>query len=249
MLAWTEDSAVIRISKGIVATKEALLLIPGVGSDHRLWEHQVCHLGDLADIRVEVPCRSPSRAEAVAELLQKAPDRFALAGQSYGGWLGQVVAATAPERVSKLMLFHTFSRLTDAHLETFRHWVDLIDQNHLTPSLQASLTGAVHPRRLKDRNFLETLYTMQQAFPLEGRRNQLQAIINEYETASLLPDIVCPTLVVHAREDSVFSLEEHQYMAQHITGAKLTILEECGHMGPLEQPQAVTALMRLWLSL
>ena len=229
--------------------KEPLILIPGVGSDHRLWAHQVDHLADVADVRVEIRCRAQSRAETVAEFLNKAPERFALAGQSYGGWLGQVVAATAPERVSKLMLFHTFSRRSDAHIESFRQWVDLIDRHQLSSFLIDSLNGAVHPHRLKDREFVTMLYAMQQAFPLNSRRNQLQAIINDYETASLLPKIACPTLVVHGREDSVFSLEEHQYMAQHIKGATLTILEECGHMGPMEQPQAVTALMRLWLSL
>lgn len=229
--------------------KEPLILIPGVGSDHRLWAHQVRHLGDLADVRVEALWHSPSRTETVAELLQKAPDRFALAGQSYGGWLGQVVAARAPERVSKLMLFNTFSRQSAAHLETFRQWIDLIDQNQLASVLNESLDGAVHPHRLKDREFVKRFHSMQQTFPLEGRRNQLQAIINDYETASLLPNIACPTLVVHGREDPVFSLEEHQYITQHVRGAKLTILEECGHMGPMEQPQAVTALLRLWLSL
>lgn len=228
--------------------KDPLILIPGVGSDHRLWEHQVRHLEDLVEVRVEILCRSQSRTETVAELLQKAPDRFALAGQSYGGWLGQVVAAKAPERVSKLMLFHTFSRLNDAHLKTLRYWVDQIDKNQLIPLLDDTLKDAVHPNRLRDQEFVTSLFAMQHAFPREGFRNQFQAIINDYETASLLPNIACPTLVVHGREDSVFSLDEHQYMAQRIKGAKLTIIEECGHMGPMEQPQAVTALMRLWLT-
>jgi len=228
--------------------KDSLILIPGVGSDQRLWEHQVRHLEDLVDVRVEILCRAQSRAETVAELLRKAPDRFALAGQSFGGWLGQVVAAKAPERVSKLMVFNTFSRQNDAHLDTLRQWIDQIDKNQLIPFLDNALKDAVHPHRLRDHEFVKSLYAMQHAFPQEGFRNQFQTIINDYETASLLPSITCPTLVVHGREDPVFSLEEHQYMAQHIKGAKLTIIEECGHMAPMEQPQAVTALMRLWLT-
>ena len=32
-----------------------------------------------------------------------------------------------------------------------------------------------------------------------------------------------------------------------IPGARLAIVEDCGHLAPLEQPQAVTALLRYWL--
>jgi len=159
-----------------------------------------------------------------------------------------LVAAQAPERLSKLLLFHAFSRPNDAHLKTSREWVDLIDKNQLASFLHNSLNDAVHPQRLEHPEFVDSLYAMQQAFPLEGRRNQLQAIINDYETASLLPNIACPALAVHGREDPVFSLEEQQYIAQHVKGANLAIIEEYGHMGPMEQPQAVTALMRLRLS-
>jgi len=129
-----------------------------------------------------------------------------------------LVAAQAPERLSKLLLFHAFSRPNDAHLKTSREWVDLIDKNQLASFLHHSLNDAVHPQRLEHPEFVDSLYAMQQAFPLEGRRNQLQAIINDYETASLLPNIACPALAVHGREDPVFSLEEQQYIAQHVKG-------------------------------
>jgi len=36
-------------------------------------------------------------------------------------------------------------------------------------------------------------------------------------------------------------------MASGISGAKLAMIEDCGHLSPLERPQAVTALLRMWL--
>ena len=227
--------------------KESLILIPGVGSNHMLWQHQVHHLEDIVDAQVKVLYHAGGRAESVKHLLKDAPDRFALAGHSYGGWMAQAVAAEAPQRVSKLMLFNTWTRYNEAYIAMFRQWLDYIDKNVIIEALDENLKNAVHPQRLQDPKFMNTLQDMEHGFPQDGYRRQFQAMSNDYETTALLPKISCPTLVVHAREDLVFSLEEHQYLTHHINGAKLTIIEECGHMAPMEQPQAVTALMRLWL--
>ena len=227
--------------------KESLILIPGVGSNHTLWEHQVHHVEDLVDVQVKVLYHEGGREESVNHLLKDAPDRFALAGHSYGGWMAQAVAAEAPHRVSKLMLCNTWTRFNEMHLAMLDEWLANIEKNLLIQQLDGSVPFIIHPDRLRDQNFLKTLQGMQHEFPPNGYRRQFQAMIKDYVTTSLLPKISCPTLVVHAREDLVFSLEEHQYLADQIKGAKLTIIEQCGHMAPMEQPQAVTALMRLWL--
>lgn len=54
-------------------------------------------------------------------------------------------------------------------------------------------------------------------------------------------------MVIHGRQDSFFTLAEQQLIASNIPNAKLTIIEDCGHMMHVEQPQAVNALLRLWV--
>ena len=229
--------------------KETLILIPGVGSNHVLWEHQTYHLEDLIDAKVEILSHSGRRAELVNRLLREAPEQFALAGHSFGGWVAQAVAAEAPERVSKLMLCNTWSRHNEAHIAMLHDWLKYIEKNMLIETLDEGVPYIIHSQKLQNRKFVSTLKSMQHEFPAEGYRHQFQAMINDYDTTDLLPKISCPTLVVHAREDLVFSLDEHQYMAENIRGGKCTIIEDCGHMSPMEQPQAITALMRLWLNL
>jgi pimeloyl-ACP methyl ester carboxylesterase len=36
-------------------------------------------------------------------------------------------------------------------------------------------------------------------------------------------------------------------LAAAISGARLCVIEECGHLPPIERPHAMTALMRDWL--
>ena len=56
-----------------------------------------------------------------------------------------------------------------------------------------------------------------------------------------------PTLVICGRQDALTPLDRSQEIASGIPGARLAVIEECGHLSTMERPHAVTALMRLWL--
>ena len=43
-------------------------------------------------------------------------------------------------------------------------------------------------------------------------------------------------------------LERHRRLAALIPASTLTIIEDCGHMSTLEQPEAVNAALRWWLT-
>ncbi|QDT97721.1 alpha/beta fold hydrolase [Gimesia aquarii] len=226
--------------------KETLILIPGLGSTEVIWQHQKQHLGELFDVQVKVFDQALRRAELVDSFLSQAPDHFCLAGHSFGGWLAQAVAATAPERVSKLMLLNTYSRYNAEHLQLLDQFLSNIRSNLLIETLDANLINIIHPDRIQDQELVKPLQEMLKGFSPAGYEHQVQAMVNDYATETLLPNIACPTLVVHAREDKTFPTEELQFITDHIQAAKFTIIEECGHMSPMERPQAITALMRLW---
>jgi pimeloyl-ACP methyl ester carboxylesterase len=63
----------------------------------------------------------------------------------------------------------------------------------------------------------------------------------------MLPSIACPTLVLCGRQDAISTLEMHVEMADAIPGARLAVVEECGHLASLERPHVTTAMMRDWL--
>ena len=54
-------------------------------------------------------------------------------------------------------------------------------------------------------------------------------------------------MVIAAREDAIMPMEVSEEMAQGIPTATLEIVEACGHMSTLEQPEAVTARLRAWI--
>jgi pimeloyl-ACP methyl ester carboxylesterase len=56
-----------------------------------------------------------------------------------------------------------------------------------------------------------------------------------------------PVRVIMGRSDRLTSYEEHKELADWPAHGRLSIIEDCGHMPPLERPQAATALLRDWL--
>ena len=62
----------------------------------------------------------------------------------------------------------------------------------------------------------------------------------------LLAEIAVPTLVVTGEHDSWSSPAQHEMIAAAITGAVLRIVPGAGHMLPVEDPDATTALLVEW---
>jgi pimeloyl-ACP methyl ester carboxylesterase len=54
--------------------------------------------------------------------------------------------------------------------------------------------------------------------------------------------------VVVGRQDQATPLARAREMATDIANARLVIIEECGHMAPLEKPAEVSAALRRWLT-
>jgi pimeloyl-ACP methyl ester carboxylesterase len=76
--------------------------------------------------------------------------------------------------------------------------------------------------------------------------NQQRALLGRPEARSVLSGIRCPTLVLCGRQDAWSPVSQHEDIAAAIPGAKLVIVENCGHMSPVEQPGAVTAALLEW---
>lgn len=227
--------------------KDQLLLIPGFGSDERLWDHQIRHLQDIADVRTIVLRDQDSRKAMADYVLSVAPERFSLAGHSLGGWVAQEIAARAGHRIQKLILLAAWARQNEGLVNG-----NLDFQSHLAVGrseewLRKNLSGCVHPDRARETGFCQTILSMQLEFPEAAYRNQSKAIIEGRENLSLLNAIRCPTLLIHGREDCFFPVEECECIHNRIACSRMTIVEDCGHMIPLERPQATTALLRVWL--
>lgn len=220
--------------------KTPLVLLSGLLSNDALWRHQIDHLGDIANIQVILSSQNTPDA-MVQAILEQAPEKFALAGHSMGGWLCLEVMKAAPTRVTKLCLLNTTAR-EDTEEKRLRRQKMIETENFekVVHQLVDAFTFNPSVKPLVEKMFLEVGH--------EAFVRQEIAMMMRSETESVLRRIHCPTLVIHSARDKIFSLEEHQELVREIPKAKLAIVEDSGHMSPMEMPQAITALLRFWLT-
>ena len=228
--------------------KHPLVLLPGLLCDAALWHHQTAYLTELAEITVADFTNDDSIGGMAETALAKAPERFALAGLSMGGYVALEIMRRAPERVTRLALLDTSARgeietQTQRRRELMRMSMDG-KFSEVTPLL---LPFLIHPDRQGERELTSAITKMADHVGPDGFLRQQTAIMGRPDSRDDLGRIKCPTLILCGRQDALTPVEVHEEMAAGIPDARLVIIEESGHMTAMERPQAVTALLRDWL--
>ena len=224
--------------------------MPGLLCDERLWRHQAGGLADLVAGQILIPdvTGEDTVAGTARGILEDAPERFALAGLSMGGYVSLEVMRQAPGRVEALALLDTSARPdTPEQTEARLALVELARNGRFDEVWRGLLPKVVHPDRVGEPGLRSAVREMAHAVGPEGFERQERAIIGRPDSRPDLPDISCPTLVVCGRDDALTPPHLHEELAEGVPGAQLHQINHCGHLSTLERPETVTRTMRAWL--
>jgi class 3 adenylate cyclase len=163
-------------------------------------------------------------------------ERAAVLGVSEGGPMAVLFAATYPERIAALVLYGTGAsyrvaedypwaatpdQTEQAAATRERRWGDPEYFNQLLRTFAPSVADDPEVQRWWSR------YARTSASPRDAA--QLTRMNGMLDVRHALPAVQAPTLVLHWRDEKVFELAEAQYLADHIPGAELVILEGEDH--------------------
>jgi pimeloyl-ACP methyl ester carboxylesterase len=229
--------------------KTDLVLLPGLLCDRALWQAQIDDLSDIAEPRVADLSHDDSMTAMAQRVLAKAPEHFALAGLSMGGYVAQEIMRQAPERVSRLALLDTAARAdTEEQIARRRGLIELAEKGEFKGVTPRLLPLFLHPNRLGDEALVGAVMAMTERVGKDAFLRQQRAIMGRPDSRPSLPAIKCPTLVLCGRQDQLTPLELHEEIAGLIRGARLEIVEECGHLSTMERPWEASVLLRQWLT-
>ncbi len=227
--------------------KTPLILVPALMTDARLYLHQIENLDDVADISVPVLSDYNSISEIASVILESAPEQFALAGVSMGGYVALEIMRQAPRRVTKLALINTKASLDNPEvLQKRENAIQFVNDENFIEMIAKAVSSYVLPSNNKDEKLTKLLIDMAKNIGIKGFINQQTAIKNRIDSTPFLKDIQAKTMIVCGRNDAL--LDDMKAMQPEIPRATFTIIEEAAHLSPIEQPIALTALLRYWLA-
>lgn len=229
--------------------RPTLLLVPGLLCDEDLYAAQQAALDDVADVVVPDIRPAGSIEQMARAVLDAAPERFALAGLSLGGYVVLEVLRQARSRVTQVALLDTSARPESPEQTARRRaLLDLVDDQGLDAGLQALWPTEVAPGRVADGALHDRFLAMCRRSGRDVLVRQVQAITARADSRPDLPGLDLPLLVLCGRQDAITPLDGHEEMARLAPRARLVVLDDCGHLSTWEQPDAVTGELRGWLA-
>lgn len=231
-----------------MSEKTPLVLLPAFMTTRALWGPQIEALADIAEIEVVELTPYDSVTKMAAAVLDRAPERFALAGLSLGGFTAFEILRRAPERIMRLALVSTTAG-GDApeRLAARKTQIDAVRSGRFDEVVEGFLKVLQSPAHPWSPAVLETVRQMIYEAGPDCFFRQQDAMRNRVEMRDSLAAISCPTIVIHGRDDQSWPLENGEELAQLIPGARLSVIENCGHFPTLDQPEQTNAALRDWL--
>lgn len=224
-----------------------ILLIPGLMNDAWVWRHQVGRLSRIAPVTIACNDRDASLAEMAARILAGSNGPLAVAGHSMGGRIALETFRLAPERIVGLALLNTgVHGFREAERAGRERLVALGRAEGMQPVADSWMPQMLGRAQRGDRELVSGIAEMLCRCPPDIFAVQQAAMMARADLTPLLGAIRVPTLVATGAEDGWASPAQHEEIAAAIPGAVLRIVADAGHMMPVEDPDAVTALLVEW---
>lgn len=227
-----------------------LILLPGLACNHAMWQSQLAALPAHYRPHVtDVHARCDTIDAMACTLLEEHPGDLILCGASMGGIVAMQAAHQAPGRIRGLALLGTSARPETDEIRALREAaIGLFAEGRANEVLRANVPLAFHASHASDR----TLVRRYLDSVLEAGARQLirqnRAIMARPDARRHLRELQCPVLVVCGEADQLTPAECSREIADLLPNARLEILERCGHMLTMEQPDRVNSLLLQWLA-
>ena len=196
---------------------EQIILIHGSGHKVDSWQKTISYLDHQEDIRCPElsailngrEASFPNLRAAFAQYCAQAGVPVHLCGLSLGGILALDYALDHPENVKTLVLIGT---------------------PHKVPKFAFALQNVVF-RLLPKSTFTSMAFDKKDTFALGNSMKNL-------DFSGRLGEVQCPTLILCGEKDGA-NLKSARFLAGHIPGAELQVLENTGHVVNEENPRAL----------
>jgi pimeloyl-ACP methyl ester carboxylesterase len=232
--------------------KPSLLFLHGVGGGHHAWEDQVPYFGGLGypshawdqpgygESAIVEPYDLEHVSASLARLIEAlGGEPVVLIGHSMGGLIAQETYVRYPQLIKALVLCFTSPAFAGGTSEFTKQFlaarIGPLDEGKSMADIAAKLI----PTMGSNSKLAEKIMA---GVPPDTYRKAVK-LLTTFDRRKELADIRVPTLVVAGSEDKVAPPSMMEKMALKIPGAEYFLMPECGHLGPMDQPDAFNAIL------
>lgn len=229
-----------------MVTKELLpwMCISGFMLDETLWDDMQSSLAMPQSVQCVALTNGDSIAAMADDIAVKAPERFVAIGFSLGGYVARALAAKYPQRVAALVLIATSLREDTSEQRSAKLNALQMQKNlHFRGLGRKAIMQTLRPDNQNNQVLVTRIRRM-------GERLGFDVLSRQSLLNRAKPDeqkISCPTLIIAAAQDQMRSLDEVRELQEFISQASMKIIEDSGHMLPLEQPQLLAETISCWV--
>ncbi len=231
-----------------------VVLWPSLFTDHRLYDAMVGVLAKAGWRTIAIDGPGFSKSDPPAGLVQ--PERYAdviieiadklglskiaFAGCSWGGLIGAHLGVCHAERVTSLVLMNT--PLLPSH---GGHLLELWGTKL---ALRSMASGVAHsmlaPSTVSDPERLARFTAPFASFDSGAAAPTVDVTLRHSEgLEAVLPALQVPTTIMMGEKDTLYSTDTMLLVAKLAPNAKIIIVPDCGHIMPIEAPEAAVAAL------
>lgn len=239
-----------------------LLFLHGVGGGHAAWDRQVPYFAALGhrthawdqpgyggSALVE-PYDLEQVCGALRQLIESlGGEPMVLVGHSMGGMVAQEAYARFPQLVKALVLGFTSPSFGGGSREFVEKFIAAriapLDAGEGMAQIAARLMPTMRGAKSRPEGLAHAERIMS-GIPPATYRKAVQ-LLTTFDRREQLLGIRVPTLLIAGADDRTAPASVLERMAQKVPGAEYVLLEGCGHLGPLDQPDEFNDALRGFL--
>jgi 3-oxoadipate enol-lactonase len=249
----TDDGTEIAYSAWGRRDGSPVLLIQGLGVDHRGWalqrgafgRHHRCIAPDNRGTgRSDAPPGPYDLArmakDAVAVLDAAGVERAHVVGASMGGVIAQILGVLHPDRVRSLTLACTACQHHEWRRELLAEWSNVVNERGMAGLMDDGMRWLIGPRLQRRFGvFVNVLARVLVQTKPHAFIAQVDAILDASDELRFeLPRVKAPTLVITGSQDTLTPLGDAEELAELITTSRLFVLRGAAHGLMAEAPNA-----------
>ncbi len=232
---------------------KAIYLLPGTMCDSRLWQSFANELEVLSNVSYRFHYLTIANLATIDEIVddiyhQLPKEKLTLVGFSLGGYLASAFAVKYPELIERLIIVSNLPReLPQAEIDERTRTVNWIKRHGYRGIPRKRILPLLDVSAQQNKAIIELIIDMDKMLGQSVLTHQLLATTKRQNLVDSLIALPLNKYFIVGENDNLVDVSFLRKMATVDQRMQLRVLENTGHMLPLEQPTLLAQAFVNWL--